>query len=223
MIRHLEKETYTRLILILFILFSFWSTLINTYLAVVGKLDMTGVFFTSRTGTSMGFNIANFTMLYLIGGYLRFFHEDDCNRFRIPAVVFLLLSSIIATLTRIYSPKNFHVFFYYDSIIIFMNSITFFVLFLGMRIRENPVIIFMGKNTFGTYLVHIIVIGWIQKIILIEKVVRRGFLGAIESIAIFVIGGYILSLIISSVISFIFSPINKCWKNTKLYNYYIYK
>ena len=218
MIKQLNKKQYKRLLVLVFILFSFWSTLINTYISLVNK-SFTGCYFTSRTGTSMGFNIANFAMLYIIGGYIRFFHEDDCIKYRIPSFVILFTLSFLTALSKIFIPSISKAFLYYDSFFVILNSIMLFIIFLSYNICENKLISFMGKNTFGTYLIHGYAMICIMKVTTVKSVVTKGFLGTLEGILIFVIGGYILSLIISWIISFTFLPLSKWWKTTKLYSF----
>lgn len=216
-LKMLGRKNYFRLCVVLFFLFSVWSTLINTV-----PFEFIGVYFTSRTGTSMGFNIANFSMMYIFGGYIRLYYKNNHKRDIIISIVVLLCSTIITTVSKIYFPTLAKPFYYYDSVFIIFSAIALLILFINFHIKPNRIITFMGKHTFGTFLIHGFVSGYVEKIITIESVVSRGLVGTIAGIFIFVIGVYLGALITASVLEFIASPINKYWKETKLYNFRFY-
>lgn len=217
-IKHFSREQYRRLIFVLFLLFSVWSTVINT---VIGHREITGAFFTSRTGTSMGFNFVNFLMLYLIGGYFRIYFEGDFKQLKLMATVSILCSSLITVSAKMISTRFSVAFWYYDSLFVVISAVSLFVLFMDIDLKQNAVVAFTGCSTFGTYLIHGFASACIEHFISIETVVKRGFWGSFEGIIIFVVGVYLLALTMTATISVFSSPINKWWKTTKLYNTYI--
>ncbi len=221
-VQNLSKQNYYRLIVALFLLFSVWSTLINSVLAITNNEDLVGCFFTSRTGTSMGFNVANFITMYLIGGYLRlYYHKESKHSWQVLFGI-ILLSSFITTCGKILFPKISKCFYYYDSIFITVAAVAVFVLFLGIKNKPSRVVTFCGKHTFGTFMIHGFASACVEKIISIKTVVSNGFVGSFIGIIVFVLGVYILALILTSVLELIASPVNKYWKKSKLYNYTFY-
>ncbi len=219
---NLGQKNYFRLIIILFFIFSFWSTVINTFTAVTDNPDAVGWYFTSRTGTSRGFNIANFTMLYVIGGYIRLFYSAKPKRDITLSASILFCSTIITTIGKILFPTSSKALLYYDSIFVTIPAISLLILFLNINVKQNRIITFMGMHTFGTYLIHGSVSSCVEKIISIEKTVSTGIVGTLLGIGVFVVGVYVLSLIVTSCLEMLASPLNKKWKRTKLYNYQLF-
>ena len=166
----------------------------------------------------MGFNIANFAMLYIFGGYLKLYYKPKYKRDIWLSILVLLSSTCITTIGKIFFPKISKAFLYYDSVFVILAALAMVILFINIKVKSNKIITFMGMHTFGTFLIHGFVNGCLEKIITIESVVSKGFCGTLLGILMFVIGVYLLSLLLTSVLELIAIPINKKWKSTKLYN-----
>ena len=218
-LKNLSRKNYQRLCIILFLLFSLWSTLINTLNSIMGNMETTGWYFTSRTGTSMGFNIAIFTMMYIIGGYLHLYYKPNKRRDVLLSLVILLCSTSITTVGKIITPTLAKAFLYYDSVFVILPAVAMMILFINIHVKQNKLITFMGVHTFGTFLIHGFANNCIEKLITIENVVSTGFTGAMLGVLIFVIGVYILVLFMTSILELIATPINKKWKAMNLYNF----
>ncbi|MCQ2455380.1 MAG: acyltransferase family protein [Clostridia bacterium] len=213
----LSKKEYKRLIIIMFLLVSVWSTIINMYASFAKIDDISSVFFTSRTGTSMGFNIVNFSMFYIIGGYFKL-HYTPKSKDKTVFLFVLLISSAITSIGYFVSRPFSKVSLYYDSIFVVASAISLFVLFLNMNMRYNSAVSFAGKKTYGTFLIHSFVDACVATFISAENVFKQSPIGFIFVFLIFVLGVYILSLITTSVLQFIGKPISNIWKKTKIYN-----
>ena len=111
---------------------------------------------------------------------------------------------------------------YYDSIFITLGATAFFLLFVTIDNKGGRFYSYTGRQTFGVYLIHGFASGLIEHFITIESVVSKGLGGTILGILIFVFGTYCLSILIVSIISILFKPLNKWCKKTLLYNIMIY-
>lgn len=218
MVASLSKNQYRNLIIFAVLLFSVWSTVINTVASLMGNDSLYGVYFTSRTGTSMGFNVANFLTMYLVGGYLRLHYIKNAQRDRIIALLAILSSTVITSIGKLLSTRLSKAFLYYDSIFVVLAAIAVVVLFLNINIPSSKMISLFAINTYGTYLLHGFANTCVEKVITIEKVVSRGFAGTLLGILIFVVGVYLLSLVMNMVIQYATKPINNIWKKTKIFN-----
>ena len=218
----LTQKQYLRVLIILFMLFSAWSTLINTYKGVKELDELNGVYFTSRTGTSMGFNFMNFSMLYMIGGYIKLHYNPNIKRDRKIEILIVLLSTVSTTVLKMALPQFSKAVLYYDSIFITLGATAFFLLFVTIDNKGGRFYSYTGRQTFGVYLIHGFASGLIEHFITIESVVSKGLGGTILGILIFVFGTYCLSILIVSIISILFKPLNKWCKKTLLYNIMIY-
>ena len=219
---NLGKKNHFRLIVILFTLFSLWSTGINTLCSLTDNMDATSWYFTSRTGTSMGFNIANFTMVYIIGCYMRLYYKPNRKKDVCCACVVLICSTIITSVSKILFPTFSKAFLYYDSVFVIVSSVALMIVFLNVRIKSNKIISFMGMHTYGVFLIHGFASACVEKVFSIEETVSKGLVLTLLGIVIFVFGVYILALIMTTVIELMVFPINGVWKKTRLYNYQFY-
>lgn len=222
-IGRLGKKQYLRLLVIAFILFSVWSTVINSLIKLTDHEEWTGVFFIGRDGTSMGFNAVNFMMLYLAGAYLRRFPPENAKRSRAVAAVVLVISTAIMTVGKVWFPRIAKTFYYYDSVFVECSALSLFVIVSGLRVPAGRALSFMGRKTFGTYLIHGFASQCIERFVSIEKTVGRGLGGTVLGIAIFVLGVFILSLAITAFFTAVFVPLNRRWKKTRLYNLPFYR
>lgn len=222
-VKTMSQKNYLRLIIITFVLFSCWSTVINILSIVVGREGIAGVYFTSLKGTSMGFNIANFASLYLIGGYIRLYYKPNGMKDLIPAVIVIVACAIITSAVAYLSLNFSKVFLYYDSVFVVIPTIAMLIVFLNIKISSNKILSFMGKHTFGTYLLHGYTSSCIEKIVSIQSVVSRGFGGTLLGIVVFVFGTYVSALLMTGIIEFMVKPLNDMWKRTKIYNCYFYE
>lgn len=221
MIKQISKKQYARLILVLFLMFSLWSTFIYTYASVIlNGEELIRVYFTSRTGTSMGFNVANFFMLYLIGGYIRLYGEEiltSCKTgYKLCAIMVGCVG--IEVIGKLYFPKLSKAFWYYDSIFVIILSVAIVCFFLRLNVRGNKILTFIGGTTYGTFLLHGEANKLIGRKITVEALVSKGFMGTIISIMIHVIGVYALAVMMTAIIQTCSKPFNKVWKKTKFYN-----
>lgn len=218
---NLSKTNYRRLIAVGLLLFSVWSTIINTYEGVTGS-ESVGMFFTSIYGSAMGFNSINFILLYCLGGYLRLHHTVCKKRDRIMSIFGIVLIALIVSISKIVLPSLSSALCCYDSTLIIFESILLVVFFMTVNLKSNNIISFCGKTTYPIFLFHGSATSIIQIMIPFELPFTFGFFGILLAILIFVFGVYLFSLAFTSLISVFSTPINKIWRRTHLYNFKVF-
>lgn len=214
-IKNLDKNHLRKLIFVLLTLFSIWSTSIN---AIIEFLDLNwiGCFSVFIDGTGRGFSIVNFIMLYIIGAYLQLYHEEI--KFTKNCLLIALLMTFITTIIRLFLPNIVDSVLNYDSIFIIIQSITFFCIFLNLKIKNNKIINCIAKRVFGMFLLHYSIIKELSKLLNMELWLKSGLFSCIVFTCILVILGMIISGIIDYVMHILAKPLNSKWKKSKLYN-----
>ena len=219
---NLTQKQYKVLLIIGFSLFSLWSTIINTFNGI-RNVEVSGVYFVTAWGTDMGFNIANFSMLYILGGYLKSYYHPNKKRDLIASISAICLSSIVVTVLKQFFESFAKAFWYYDSIFVVISALMLTIIFLNIDLKQNKLISYLGTCSFGIFLIHGFVNAVFEKLVTIESIVSSGFWGVILGILIFVFGVHCVSVGVTSVIKLISIPINKKWKTTKIYNVKFYQ
>lgn len=213
----LSQKQYKTLILISILLFSIWSTGVNLLKVVAPELHVDGAYFVSMTGTQMGFNITNFILFYIIGGYLRLHYKIKAKD-RLRSIIIIVSVAVITTLVRLLIPHWAAGMFYYDNILLLLEGSSCVLLFLTIKMKDCKLISFLGMKSFAVFLVHGLATRILEFFLPMKNVISKGLIGVLLAILIFVVGVYILSVCIACIVDFTFLFINKKWKKTKLYN-----
>lgn len=155
LINSLDKEHYQKSLLVIFIIVSLLPTLTNQ------------VAFNNHCG----YSLTNFIFLYLIGAYIK---KYPINTIKISTTMkqtillflFFLLgffsltthyfSLYIAPINKIFEYfasiiGNMH---FYDSPLVIVQSVIYFLLFKNLHINDNKLINIISKTTIGVYLIH---------------------------------------------------------------------
>lgn len=216
MVKNLSKKEFSNLLIVLFCLYSVWSTIINLVTTFMGSDGFTGAYFTNMDSTTRGFNVANFLVLYLIGGYVRLYYDKTIKRGRVVLNSAFLAGIVLMTVCSVVNLNFSMVLYYYDSVFVIILSVILFLLFLSININENNVFKFLGTGAFGVFLLHGFVTQCLEQFISIEQlIVSKKIFWAM---VIFVFGVWLISLILTKVLEYIAKPLSKWWKNTKIYN-----
>lgn len=147
LIHSLTKKQYSYLVLIVFIFFSLWST-------IIPPAD------TINYGGS--YSISWFICLYLIAGYLKRFYSDKKTRKSICLCVYFIAS--LLNVIAYFGIKKLNIqfvlpdFLYnYYSITVLIAAISLFILFKNLEIKNkfiNKAINFFAPTTFAIYLMY---------------------------------------------------------------------
>lgn len=152
LIHGLTKTKYLKLLLVLFVLFSFIPTVF--------------FFSTDIMGIKGGYSLGWFVFLYLIGGYIRLYRVEKKNAkgknlllyfAMTAAVVFakvaqqVLLPKLLGTQTEYWD------FYRYNSVFVLIGSVALFLFFLKISIKKESAsrwICAISSVTFGIFLIH---------------------------------------------------------------------
>lgn len=130
LILSINKKELKTLIGINIIVFYMWST-----------------FFTNTTIVDSGYGITNFIILYMMGAYIKLYINDDSKTY------YIYLYIICTLITTIYS------FIYgrawsYSTIFNLISSISLFMIFKNIKIKNNKIINSLATYTFTVYIIH---------------------------------------------------------------------
>ncbi len=148
MLRGLSKRQMGGLIILCLLLFSFWPTLLDVV------ADHTGKTFSSlntlgTNGSGRGYTFVNFTLMYLIGAYLRLADIQVKKRYCTAAI--LVLTVVLALLGK-FIPFNGYVWSYCNPLVI-GQAVALFLLFRGISFRSR-IVNFLAKGSFTCFLLH---------------------------------------------------------------------
>lgn len=228
-LRSLSQKGHLRLIIITLCLFCVWSTGINLYMHASGNTDLIEISFVGYSGTDYGFTLVVFVMLYIIGGYIGRFGLSIGNLSqRAQKYVFLAAYVLISCATSVLciavpDIAQTSAILGYDSVFVVAAAVALFAAFLKMKPRGVKFINFLAKSTFGVYLLHEFAlknfaVRMAEKLFGVEALFGGNPAAAFIAFMGIVLLAYIVSAAIDTAARFIFSPVTKLWKKTRLYN-----
>ncbi|MCH5166338.1 MAG: acyltransferase family protein [Erysipelotrichales bacterium] len=127
----LNKKDILKLLGIMILFFSIWPTLI-----------------TNTTVKDDGYGIINFIILYLVGAYIKKY-KNDYNK-KISMCMIYICMTIITTIFSYYSPKAWS----YNSIFNMISSISLFLFFKSIKIKNSRAISYFAQFSLGIYIIH---------------------------------------------------------------------
>lgn len=161
-LNRLSKAEFLRLLIILGFTFAVWPWLVELigYSSKTGQII--GLSTITRDGAAEGYNIVNFTYMYLLGAFIRLY------RFRIIKERALLIFSIstIATLSlwlleQQIRPNVVGYMLGYHSPFVILQAVSVFYIFCNMSIQSN-IINKMAGAAFTCFLIQGIILGQIR-------------------------------------------------------------
>ena len=147
----LSEEAYRRLLILLLLLFAFYTTLINIAQNLSGQV-LSGISSVGIDGDQNGYTILLFLLCYLIGGY-----ESRKGRKKQKKLFFLLVLVWILNFVWIYVSLGMGLsssVLNYDNPLILLEAYLSFCLFKNLKIKNNRLINELAKGAFGVYLLH---------------------------------------------------------------------
>ena len=202
----LDKTGRRRLILILVLLFSVWTTVVdgaNEIIVAHGISRVDGISTVLRDGSDYGYTIVNFVLLYLLGGYIRL-NEDKLAK--IPTWKLLLGQSSILVILFVWNVLTYKNDFELGTAMSYCNplvigeSVILFTLFRRIRIGSVRIINELAGASLTAYLVHV---SFILRIAREGGVGERSTLSLLGYIVMWVIILYLGSFVIYKVYSFV--------------------
>ena len=110
------------------------------------------VWFTVFTNTTIkdgGYGIVNFITLYLIGAYIHKYKDNYIKKYK--TISIYIICAIITTILSCFTTRSAYA---YNTIFNLIGSISLFLTFKNMNIKDNNIINKLSTYTFTVYIIH---------------------------------------------------------------------
>lgn len=193
-IEKLDKKEYKKLLILLFVIFSVWTHIVD-YLSLLGdfkQMSSIGLF-----GNQDGYTIVNFVLLYMIGGYIKKFGIN------ISKVKIISIFTIALIVNQILSLKLWFIWNYNNPLVILMAVLVF--LFFNQIEFHSVIINILSKSAFTSYLINERLIRLISPIIYIQ--VNQTTSSMLLSILVIAISIYLIAYVVHLLFRLLYSYI----------------
>ncbi|HHZ06671.1 MAG TPA: acyltransferase [Clostridiales bacterium] len=217
-IKAMSKAQHLGCVVVMFLLLSAWSN----------------IMFTSKTlNTGGGYGFTWFIYLYIVAAYIRLHYKPNYH-IKKPLIIYLVLALLTPVwdvamglwsktpsanfLSDDFFANGHNAMYHYDSCLVFLSSVAFFVLFINIKIQNriiNKIIMFFAPCTLGVYLIHDnpYVRGWLWKTLNLPAYLWEWYF--IPLLFVEILGVFVVCSVIDFVRQKMFSPINKSrWLDT---------
>ena len=152
----LQKKTLTRgLLITMGLLFSVWSTVADLATDLTG-ITVNGIHTISMQGSQYGYTIVNFTLMYLLGGYLRLAEPKQLATWKLVVAFFAnaLILTLWALSGRLLNRPLDNSAWAYSNPLVIINAVLAFVLFRRIPLGEVKWINKLAEAAFTVFLLH---------------------------------------------------------------------
>lgn len=143
----LSLKQNKRFILIIFLIFSVWPTIVDLIEEAVGHKLM-GLSSIGMYGSQYGYSYINFLLMYCIGAFLKRYDFSSIDNKRL-YVSFILNNLLINILSQINNTTAWE----YCNPLIVLEAILVFLIFNKIKL-QNEKINFLAKSVFSVFLLH---------------------------------------------------------------------
>ena len=201
----LSRKQYGRMMLIAFLLFNVIPSGLDLLRESTGKF-LSDMYPIGTGGSQYGYNIINFIMMYLLGGYLRRLHEEE----KLPGVgvSFLLWGGCIAGVFFLQQPWPLFGRAYCNPLVIGI-AVGMLCLFIRLKI-QSKVINLIARSTLMCFMLH----DYLLPIAGIPKAVQGHWFGMLVHIVLAAIAIYGISWVVWRIYDWISAPFWR-WLNKK--------
>lgn len=217
-----DKSYNTRLLATALIAFAVWPTLVNIPLRFTDK-EIFGVYPVGLSGTDRGFTFVNFTLCYIIGGYVRRHGVPlfTTQKLRIVGIIAIVTTTTI--LTAIFPQlRSTHGLDGYDCVFVLALALLVFLVFKDLKLGSVKPINTLSKATFSVYLLHGYVLGQIVKKVSTVEIFTSSVPMYLLKYTLLVLATYGSCVLTYFVLRKIFSPIISMWQRSRMYNMVTY-
>lgn len=156
---NLRKKQQTRLVIIVFVVFSLWSygvDCLNHVMNYIGSSGtVNGLSPIGMYGSQDGYTIVNFMLIYIIASYIKL-NNININR-RISLAIYIVTTCLIFALSLIdFTLIN------YNNPLVILSAISIFFVFKNINIKNNRVINELSKASFTCFLFHLPIIHYLS-------------------------------------------------------------
>lgn len=194
MLHKINIREYKILLIALLALFSIYPTLLDVLNRFINN-PLNGISTIGVDGSSAGYTIVNFIMVYIIGGYIRLYIDKIYNTNKL--LMILLINTILISLWAAfgYYFKIQVSCFEYCNPLVILEAIVIFLIFRNMTFKSEA-INKLAKASFSVYLLH----GYLITHLQIEKIIKiNNPLLTLLHIIVCCAGIYLFSFIVNQV------------------------
>ena len=201
LLNHLSNAAFKKLVLLIFVLFSVWPTLLESGSILVGG-DFGGMNTIGIGGSQSGYTAINFILMYVIGAYLKRLElSKKASSFLWKLVVCWVVQFVCSYVATIKGYGTSTVWAYCNPFVI-MTAVYTFMLFNSMKGIKSIWINKLAKASFTVYLLHML---FVSKIGIASFVNRNPFV-------------YVLHVVVSCVLIYAV-----CYLVYVIYNFFAEK
>lgn len=158
LINQISIKSFTRLIIILLMVFSIWPTIVDCLIPILNN-SLSGLSTISMYGSQYGYTIVNFILMYLLGAYISKLNINSYTNIkqRFTYISHLILCWIILFIWVQYHltiHKSTDVIFAYCNPLVITSAILTFILFIKFKPRNSKLINTVAKGSFTVFLSH---------------------------------------------------------------------
>lgn len=167
LLHNLSDARFHKFVVMIFGLFSVYTILVD-YIEKLSGLSMNGLSTIGLYGSSEGYTIVNFVLVYIIGAYIRMSSKKYCKKKLLIAIAVLIMMMLFITAAEYKSGLGYGTVWNYNNPLIIMCSACVLMLFTQLEIYSR-IINELAKAVFTCFLFH----GMVLKFYGIEEVVNR--------------------------------------------------
>lgn len=200
LINKISTKSFSVLVLIL--LFSVWPTIVDFLIPFLNN-NLSGLSTISMYGSQYGYTIVNFVLMYILGAYI--YKANIINKiknrmlFTFTLLVLCWITLLAWTKYNLVTQKSLSVVFSYCNPIVIASAILTFMLFIGIKQKNNRFINILAKGSFSVYLAHT----YFFELIAIDKAASKSPFVLVTHIIISCLFIYLVCWIISIIYSYI--------------------
>lgn len=146
MITTISKKDFKRLLIILFVLFSIYPTILD-FIGDLTQVSTLGLGTISLKSDEGGYTIVNFIMFYLIGAYIRLYLDEIKLKYN---NLLIFCAAIIIFIGSLFSIT----FWNYNNFFVLISAVLIFIKFKNIKIVDNKVINYISQSMISVYLIH---------------------------------------------------------------------
>lgn len=195
-IGNLDKDKFSKFMILSIILFSVWPTMLDCITSMTG-VGFSGMYTINASSNEGGYTLVWFVVLYCSGAYLRKYSLNEKNLYIFAVISIILIYLLLHVTVTVIN---------YDNILVYIASITIFSIFNKIKLKESKIIYMLSKRSFDIYVIHCcLYVLWTS--LNLKRIYTSNFVVfIIYYVAMFVIM-YLVSLVISIIGDFLLYPV----------------
>ena len=150
-----------RMILVLMLLFSVYPTIVDVLSELRGSIWL-GLSTVGMYGSQWGYSIVNFSLMYILGAYIRVFDRNNISNKRMSLL--LILNTVLITAWAVINDKVGFIMeksaWEYCNPLVICNAYLLFKIFSNVKIKNSSIINSISSASFMVFLIHEFILGF---------------------------------------------------------------